>query len=206
MRFFVLSPLPSSDRVVVLQPERREVSRIDISFKEGSGISSSPVFDVYLGDRFYMFITYTGEHHVIKPEECKAFSGTVVDESSENVTLWDKRSCYSSKNNILMDNFTQMTPQVLRAPLYGFHFVSSSYVTIECTVRICRQNTTCDKSICAQKRKRRRRKDPFALGSSSFQVLNGNRIPGGADTIPVLHRFTLGCMVVMALSIKTPCI
>ncbi|XP_062572132.1 uncharacterized protein LOC134234084 [Saccostrea cucullata] len=197
--------LTSTEGVELLQPEHREISRVDISFREGPDISSPSVFDVYLGDRFYMFISYTGEHHVIRPVECKAFCGTVVKEGSENVTLWNKRLCNSKKNSVLMDNFNQTSPQLLRASLYGFHFISSPYVTIECTVRICRHNTTCaNEKICNQSRKRRRRKDPSALGSSFFKVLNENRIHGGAETIPVLHRFTLCCMFVLALFIKTP--
>ncbi|XP_062617052.1 uncharacterized protein LOC134278784 [Saccostrea cucullata] len=203
--YFVLSPLTSSEGVKILQPKQREVSRVDIYFREGPNNSSPSVFDVYLGDRFYMFITYTGEHHVIRPVECKAFSGTVVKEGSENVTLWNTSSCNSTESNVLMDNFDQTSPQVLRARLYGFRFKSSSYVTIECIVRICRQNTNCaDEEICHESRKRRRRKEPSALSSSFFKVLNRNRIHSRAETIPVLHRFTLRCMFVLAPFIKTP--
>lgn len=45
---------------IVLPSRQREVAGVEMYFRERPSLSSAPVFNVYLGDAFYMFIRYTG--------------------------------------------------------------------------------------------------------------------------------------------------
>eukprot|EP00105_Crassostrea_gigas_P038720 XP_019922868.1 PREDICTED: uncharacterized protein LOC109618787 [Crassostrea gigas] len=45
---------------MVLPPGQREVAGVEMYFRDGPSLSSAPVFNVYLGDAFYMYIRYTG--------------------------------------------------------------------------------------------------------------------------------------------------
>ncbi|XP_048776898.2 uncharacterized protein LOC125681046 isoform X1 [Ostrea edulis] len=189
------TPQVTYSTLIVLPPMQKEVAGVRMYFREGPSLSSAPVFNVYLGDRFYMFLKYTGDEYVIKPVACTAYSGVVLDESVSKVVLWNQ-SCAGRTD--VMENFINKTSTLLQATLYGFHFNSSHYVTIECTVRICRQNTTCATSkICGAKR-RRRKKDLSSLGSSSFRVLDGVTNNGGQTRPPFpFHNFNLCSILVL---------
>lgn len=44
---------------------QREVAGVEMYFREEPSLSSAPVFNVYLGDAFYMYIRYTGSTYQI---------------------------------------------------------------------------------------------------------------------------------------------
>uniref|UniRef100_A0A8W8MHU3 Helicase ATP-binding domain-containing protein n=1 Tax=Magallana gigas TaxID=29159 RepID=A0A8W8MHU3_MAGGI len=90
---------------MVLPSVQREVAGVEIYFREGPSLSSAPVFNVYLGDVFYMFIRYTGSYHVIKPVECKAYAGVVIDKNVTSMVLWNSVRDSSEDIDIINGNF-----------------------------------------------------------------------------------------------------
>uniref|UniRef100_A0A8W8LD70 ZP domain-containing protein n=1 Tax=Magallana gigas TaxID=29159 RepID=A0A8W8LD70_MAGGI len=158
---------------------QREVAGVEMYFREEPSLSSAPVFNVYLGDAFYMYIRYTGSYHVIKPVECTAYAGVVIDKNVTSMVLWDRNKC-SAVDGILED-FRYETNALLSATLYGFQFHQSPYVTIECTVSICNPHSQCAKQteLChSTKRRRMMAQNPSSLGKGSFRVISAARNTG----------------------------
>lgn len=171
-------------------------------FRERPSLSSAPVFNVYLGDAFYMFIRYTGSYHVIKPVECKAYAGVVIDQDVTNMVLWNSANC-STVSGVL-EKFTNVTNTLLLASLYGFQFHQSPYVTIECTVRICNPNSICAKSKLCQPKRRRRMMvhDPSSLGKGSFRIVSGARSTGRRSETSSLWLYTFCWMFAFIVYIQ----
>lgn len=176
---------------------------VEMYFREEPSLSSAPVFNVYLGDVFYMFIGYTGSYHVIKPVECTAYAGVVIDENVTNMTLWDRNKC-STVDGILED-FRNETNTLLSATLYGFQFHQSPYVTIECTVSICNPNSQCAKEteLChLTHRRRMMAQNPSSLGKGSFRVISAARNTGRPIETSSLLLYTFCWMFVFVVYIQ----
>lgn len=187
---------------IVLPSRQREVAGVEMYFRERPSLSSAPVFNVYLGDAFYMFIRYTGSYHVIKPVECKAYAGVVIDQDVTNMVLWNSANC-STVSGVL-EKFTNVTNTLLLASLYGFQFHQSPYVTIECTVRICNPNSICAKSKLCQLKRRRRMMvhDPSSLGKGSFRIVSGARSTGRRSETSSLWLYTFCWMFAFIVYIQ----
>lgn len=186
----------------MLPPGQREVAGVEMYFREGPSLSSAPVFSVYLGDAFYMFIKYTGSYHVIKPMECKAYAGVVIDQDVTNMVLWNSANC-STVSGVL-ERFINVNNTLLLATLYGFQFHQSPYVTIECTVSICNPNSHCTESKLCQGTRRRRMMahNPSSIGKKSFRVVSGARNTGRPYEISSLWLYTFYWMFAFVFYIQ----
>nr|XP_034303839.1 uncharacterized protein LOC109618787 [Crassostrea gigas] len=179
---------------------QREVAGVEMYFREEPSLSSAPVFNVYLGDAFYMYIRYTGSYHVIKPVECTAYAGVVIDKNVTSMVLWDRNKC-SAVDGILED-FRYETNALLSATLYGFQFHQSPYVTIECTVSICNPHSQCAKQteLChSTKRRRMMAQNPSSLGKGSFRVISAARNTGRPNETSSFLSYTLCWMFAFAI-------
>nr|XP_034316826.1 uncharacterized protein LOC105344245 isoform X2 [Crassostrea gigas] len=188
---------------MVLPSVQREVAGVEIYFREGPSLSSAPVFNVYLGDVFYMFIRYTGSYHVIKPVECKAYAGVVIDKNVTSMVLWNSVRCSTASG--ILEDFKNETDTLLSATLYGFQFHQSPYVTIECTVRICNPNTQCanETKLCQHTLNRRMMAhNPSSLGKGSFHIISGARNIGRPKETSSFLLYTFCWMLAFVIYIQ----
>lgn len=150
-----------------------EVDQVEMRFKEGENLDKPDLSEVYIGDRFFMYLKYMGDtrQYIIMPQSCTAYKGTYRNEvNADKMELWayndNSTDCLTNnaKTYHVMENFRRFSSTVVHAELLGFRFSStldgsSSDVTISCTVKICTSATGPCKSSCGilQDSKRRKR-------------------------------------------------
>lgn len=127
--------------------KENEVGQIDMRFKAEDDITLPDISEVYIGDKFYIFLQYKGvSEYMIEPQECVAYKGNDKEASaneSRHETLWEKVDDTSNhcvfadaKNKGLIgaEGFLFKDEKTVHASLYGFRFRGSEDITITCRV------------------------------------------------------------------------
>lgn len=139
-----------------------EIDQVEMRFKEGESLDKPDLSEVYIGDRFFMYLKYMGDtrQYIIMPQSCTAYKGTYRNEvKADKMDLWayndHSTDCLTNnaKTYHVMENFKRFNSTVVHAELLGFRFSStldgsSSDVTISCTVKICTSDTGPCKTSC----------------------------------------------------------
>lgn len=98
---------------------------------------------VGVGDKLYLFMTVPVGHS-IQPEICTAYPKT----ETTIVTMWENtgdNTC-GKYDSALIDNKWSGTRQMVHIKIYGFRFVDSLDVTINCSALVCPDSNNCQKS------------------------------------------------------------
>ncbi|CAG2188294.1 unnamed protein product [Mytilus edulis] len=127
--------------------KENEVGQVDMRFKAEDDITLPDISEVYIGDKFYIFLQYKGvSKYMIEPQECIAYEGNDKEASaddSKHETLWKKINdtsnhcvCSDAKNKGLMgvEGFLYKDEKTVHASLFGFRFRGSEDLTISCRV------------------------------------------------------------------------
>ncbi|CAC5358427.1 unnamed protein product [Mytilus coruscus] len=140
-------------------------------FKEGESLNKPDLSEVYIGDRFYMYLKYMGEtdDYIIVPQTCTAYKGTFRTNIGEKLELWKQSTtnggdCRTTdaKQYKVMENFKRLSKTIVHAELHGFRFSSEltgefDDVTISCTVKVCTSEGGKCEDNCKINGNRRRR-------------------------------------------------
>ncbi|XP_056009606.1 uncharacterized protein LOC130046456 [Ostrea edulis] len=123
----------------------KEVDGVEMRFKAVKKTNAPDISSIYVGDEFYMFLTYMGDTaYSLVPQTCKAIEGGIVPtkdpgESENSVYLWKYGDSTSNciQHPELLEKFEKQVSnckQVI-ATMYGFRFSGNqNYITITCEV------------------------------------------------------------------------
>ncbi|XP_056009604.1 uncharacterized protein LOC125681625 [Ostrea edulis] len=145
----------------------KEVGDVEMRFKAVDNKNAPDISSIYVGDEFYMFLTYMGDiDYSLVPQKCEAIKGTMVPKdytvkTENSVDLWKydkaKQNCIHHEELLAgFDKQASNCKQVV-AKMYGFRFSGDkNYITITCDVTMypakLHTNETCVEPTGRRKR------------------------------------------------------
>lgn len=166
----VLRQFHLQDKETIL-PKQNEIGQVDMRFKADDNIKLPDISEVYIGDKFYMFLQYKGvSDYIIEPQMCTAFEGNdIYDPLKRKEALWDitgkaSQKCVAKTAKALgllgTGGFKYENKSTVRTRMNGFRFNNAETdITIFCRVLLELPTTrTADKDtqVCSTSRRRKR--------------------------------------------------